>query len=269
MMNPRKRNVSVLSAIALGGLLVIMLGLTGCSAEEEQPIVQERVAPPPPPPPPQPAVRPVDELKAELRIDDRVIFPEENAPSSTEERKAILSFFDAFARGDHAALARMLSDLDQRELERMVQSGQWDEATKGIDDILIHQTGNSPNGKVVVALLHVNGNDQAQLWYYTGQGDEFTFEAAVTPPNMASRLSGADWIAAWHRILQEEMELAMRSDRVVERRQQVLDEREDQDFGGSAPTGPPGPTMPAPGGPGQPGSPPPPRRIPRDRPPGG
>jgi hypothetical protein len=269
MMNRKQRHFSVISAMALGGMLAATIGLTGCSAEEDEPVVRETAPPPPPPAPSRPTVRSVDDLKAELRIDNRVIMTEDIAPGTTEERKAILTFFDAFARGDNGALARQLSDLDQRELDRMVESGQWDKATRGIEEVMIFQTGDSPNGKAVVALYLVDGSDQVQMWYYTGRGDEFTFEAAPTPPNMANRLSGTDWISAWHAILQEEMELALRPDEVFETPQQVLDESTSQE-GDRSPSGAPGgPSRPTTAPPSAPRSTPPPRRrVPGGQPPG-
>lgn len=263
MMNREKRTVSVMSAIALGGLLASTMALTGCSSEDEQPVAQERSVAPPPPAPERPTVRPVDELKAELRIDDRIFMAEDVAPATTDERKAILSFFDAFVRGDHRAVGRMLTDLDQRELERMVDSGRWDEATRDIRSVLIYQTGESPNnGPAVIALYETRDRDQVQLWYYTGSGDSFMFEAAPTPPDMVNRLSGTDWIGAWHKILEEEMELAMRPDQEFEAPQQVLDEDPDERrSGGSAPGGPQGPGF-TPPSPSPPSGPRPPRRTP-------
>jgi len=269
MMNRKNRTVSVASAIALGGLLAVTLGLTGCSGEDEEPVAQERAAPPPPPPPPKPAVRSVEELRAELNIHDKVLMTEDVAPNTTAERRAILTFFDAFARGDDRALTPMLSDIEQRELERMVASGQWEKATASVDEIMIHQTGDSPNGKAVIAVYFTEGANQAQLWYYTGQGDEFTFEAAPTPPGIVNKLSGGDWIAAWHRILAEEQEIAMRPDEEIEQPQQVLNEGGGGSSGGSAPSRPRGPSMPSPGSPPRgPSGPQPPRRVPGGRPPG-
>lgn len=264
MMNRKHRTVGVMSAIALGGMLISAGALTGCSTEEEEPVVQQRTAPPPAPEPEQQqTVRPVDELKAEMRIDDRVLMTEDAAPATTDERRAILSFFDAFVRGDHRAVGRMMTDLDRRELDRMVESGQWDEATGGINEVLIYQTGESPeNGPAVVALFATRDGDQAQLWYYTGSGDSFMFEAAPTPPNMASNLSGTDWITAWHEVLKEEMELAMQTDDQFSAPESEPDEPRGggRSGGGSSPGG--GPGLVPPGGPSPPSGPRPPRRAP-------
>ena len=74
---------------------------------------------------------------------------------------------------------------------------------------------------------------------------------------MMDRLSGADWIAAWHKILEEELALAHLPDEDLTLAQKNLDEQEDDE--GSAPQAPSGaigrpsgpitPTTPAPGGP--------------------
>src|SRR3982750_225090 len=78
----------------------------GCSKHEEETVA---VAPPPPPPPaPEaPKVTPIDQLMAQLNIDPKVHLPEAKAPDNDEDRKAVLVFFDSFARGNAQALKTM------------------------------------------------------------------------------------------------------------------------------------------------------------------
>lgn len=259
MMNPKQ---SFFTAGALLGALA--LGLPGCSGEPEGPPPAPAYVPPPPAPD-VPPTTPISDLMAQLRIDPRVSLPEDYAPDTDEARKAVLEFFDAFARGDSRALARKLSSADQRELQAMVESGEWERTTSKITRIDV-QTGMSTYGECALALFDVAGEFQPQLWYYTISGDSVTFDAAATPPNMVNKLSGTDWIKAWHSILDEERELAARPDTPVQLPQRNLDEggREADSQGGGptgpAPGGPTGPASPAPAAPG--GNDPPPRRAP-------
>ena len=100
MMNRRR------TWLELGGAALVCTGLllTGCSKEPEPaPVAKAPAAPPPPPPPPAaPKVQTIADLMDELGIDSRVSLPEDMAPRSTDERIAVLSFLDGFARGDNS-----------------------------------------------------------------------------------------------------------------------------------------------------------------------
>ncbi|UCD76108.1 MAG: hypothetical protein JSV91_04135 [Phycisphaerales bacterium] len=210
-----------LAAVLFGG---IGIAGVGCESEEPPPPPQTRrtVTPPPAPPP----VKTIQDLMEEYRIDERVILRADRAPESTEERVAILEFFDAFARGDAEALGSMLTPLDRMELEAMVAAGVWDESTAGISSIEIQTGENSLGQSCALAVIEVGFEFEPQLWYYTVEGDTPVFEAAPAPPGILDELSG-DWIAAWHRILEEEMALAMVPDEDLNPVQTNLDEDED------------------------------------------
>ena len=223
--------------VSLAGLLCGGMGLAGLGCESEPP--------PPPPqtrrastplPPPAPTLKSVATLMEELRIDERVVLPPNEAPGTNEERIALLEFFDAFARGDAEALGSMLSPLDRMELEAMVEAGVWDKASADISSIEIQTGENSLGQNCALAVIEVNWEFEPQLWYYTVEGDSRIFEAAPAPPGILDELSG-DWIAAWHRILEEEMALAMVPDEDLSPVQMNLDEDDDQSGSGGTARG--------------------------------
>ena len=246
--------------------LAIMLGmaLVGCGSSQPDPVVipvstpSRPKTPRTPPPPPTTSIA---QLMLDLGIDDRVSLPEDMAPMTDPERKAVLEFFDSFARGDETALGSMLTKVDLDELDELVSSGAWTDATSKISGIDV-QTGTSPaNGEpCALAVFYVDGGFQPQLWYYTVDRDGAEFDAVAAPPNLMDRLYGDDWIAAWFEILDEEMALADKPDEVfVVPQRQVGDDTPRSRAGGSRPaanpTGPSTPSDPsrptAPDGPGR------------------
>lgn len=259
MMN-RNRSWTYLSAFMVIGAGAMVM-LSGCTGEEQAPVAVQPARPAPPPPPPEPTVTPIADLMAELNIDQRVVLPEDRAPATTEERRAVLVFFDAFARGNSQALQSMLPLSDQLELQALVTSGDWKRTVDQIKRIEIQTGSNDLSQKCALAVVEVGAgagtNYQPQLWYYTVEEDAAVFEAAPTPPGILDKLSG-DWIAAWHKILAAELALAQQPDEDVEIQQQNIDSGSDQGSqnsgspDGPAPPGgrrirePTGPPMPAP-----------------------
>lgn len=250
--------------------LILTGGLAGCGKEPEKTVVAPP-PPPPPPPPPAPTVTSVADLMAQLSIDDRVVLDESEAPSTTEERVAVLTFFDGFARGDTSTIGSMLSLLDRAELDDVATTDAWNATIDGIEEIEL-ETGSGPFGeKCVLALYDVDGDFQVQLWYYEGSGQDFQFQAAASPPDILDKLSGDDWIARWHELLDEERELAAELDVDPELSPVDLDNSSSDDGSGSGPGAAPAPRAPgfapgsAPGGPPGRRPPPPPRRPPGAR----
>ena len=88
---------------AAAACAVAATGSIGCESSPPPPPVVTRVAPPPPPP--KPTVTPIDQLMVQLGIDERVQLLEEDAPAKEDDRRAVLEFFDAFARGDDVIAA--------------------------------------------------------------------------------------------------------------------------------------------------------------------
>lgn len=249
---------------ALGAGVLTALFLTGCS---------DPPPPPPPPPvvvkpqaPPPPPVTPISELMAKLNIDSRINLPEDKAPKTDAERVAVLSMFDAFARGDSARLQGMLSSPDQYELEKLVKAGTWKSSTEQITRIDI-RCGQAPtNDKCALAVFHVGDEFEPQLWAYKPSAANTEFESVATPPNVMNSLSGEDWITAWYTLWQRDLEIASKPDEVIEVKQSNRAEKEEtasSNNDSESPSFQPG----APSGPGSPGKRPPktddPKRAPK------
>jgi hypothetical protein len=236
----------------------MMITLTGCGGDDQQQVAALPPPPPPPPPPPAPSVTPIEQLMAEMNIDPRIVFPEDQAPDNDEDRRAVLEFFDAQARGNAQAMRTMLPLAEQLQLTDMVEDGTWEATVAKILQIRVHTGTNSLSQKCALAVIEVgdgpNLSFQPQLWYYTTSGDEAQFEAAPTPPGIIDRLSG-DWIASWHQILAAEMAKSQEPDEDLALAQKNIDSSENSPSstgaspggGGGAPTRTPG---------GTPGSPP-------------
>jgi hypothetical protein len=241
---------------AAAGLLGALC-LTGCSEPPPPPPAPPPIvkAPPPPPPP----VTPISELMAKHNIDSRVNLPEDKAPKNDPERIAVLSLFDAFARGDSARLQGMLSTPDQFELERLVKSGAWQKSTSEITRIDV-RCGQAPtNEKCALAVLHVGDEFEPQLWAYKLASATAEFEAVATPPNVMNSLAGEDWISAWYKLWQDDLALAAKPDEEVVIPQTDRSEKID-DVESSSNDGP----SISPGAPSGPGSPS--KRKPSDNP---
>ena len=156
------------AAVAGVACIVVVAGLPGCGSDEPEPtaVVARNYAPPPPPPP---KLTPISELMIQLGIDERVRLPEDKAPDNDQARRAVLEFFDAFARGDDQVVASMVSTADRLELEALVDSGAWAETTNQITRIDV-QTGSDPqdvNYTCALAIIYVDGSFQPQLWHYS------------------------------------------------------------------------------------------------------
>jgi hypothetical protein len=234
--------VAGLSVVALASMLTVG---AGCTKEEEQ-VVVAPPPPPPPPPPPAPTVTPIEQLMAEMNIDPRVALPEDKAPDNDVDRRAVLSFFDAFARGNDRAVQQALPEADRPQLAALVESGEWKSTTSRVQKIGV-QCGSSPLGdKCALAVFEVNGGGdmfQPQMWTYnTDDEAQARFEAVASPPGIMDRLEG-DWIASWFEILEEEMRLANAADEEYTIAQRDLD----TDEGGEDDAGSSGGGLPAPG----------------------
>ncbi len=260
MMNPSFSNQTSFTQRLSSTACVLLAAIAcGCGSEDAAPQVRVVAPPTTPPSPPPPKVTPIDELMVQLRIDERVDLPESNAPDNDADRKIVLEFYDAFVRGDDQAVGRMISGIDRLELEELVSAGSWKETVSRISRVEL-QTGMSPLGqKCALGVFHVGTGHQPQLWYYEEFSGEYVFEAAATPPGIIDRLSGTDWIAAWHDILEQELARANEPDEEFEIPQRTFDEEEKGGRGASSPGGR-SPSRP-PGGPSR-RPPKPPRRAP-------
>jgi hypothetical protein len=237
-MKNRDRAVLMGCSLAAAGVATL---LSGCS---------DPPPPPPPPPapvytPPPPPVKTVADLASELNIDPRVRLSDTRAPRTEEERRAVLTFFDSFARGNDTRLREMLEFTDQDALEDIITSGRWQGSVNGIEEIQI-QTGPSPQGRLaVLAMFTVDGELQPTMWYLDDAAAGGIFEAAYTPPDIMHRIYGDDLILAWHQVIDDELERSDDPDFEIRLPQEILGQP-------GAPGTPGQPT--APGGPGGPGN---------------
>lgn len=256
-------NRSHLGPAAVAGLLLVgVLGVTGCGGNPPPPAPVTQKPAPPPSPPPKPTVTPINQLMAELGIDQRVQLSEADAPETDAKRRAVLEFFDSFARGDAQVLGSMLAEIDRMELDDLVASGVWETTTADISRIVV-QTGEHAGESCALAVFWVGAGFQPQLWVYTTGIDKPTFDAIATPPDIMSKLSGDDWIAAWFKLLNEELALANKlEEEFIVPKKDLSDPGFDSGFSMS----PGGPPTRQPGSPG-PGKRPKPKGPPR-RPPG-
>lgn len=211
---------------------ITMLG--ACSEEEAQqaaPIVQ--APPPPPPPPPEPTVEDIASLMKSLSIDERISLPEDLAPKTTEERKAVLLFWNAFAKGDEAAARGMMSDRDATVLKKLVDGGGWAKSTVGIKSIEV-QCKNDSNGFATFAIIASDLPDRALLWDAMEEDGKFVFTSFPGPPDILDHLSGTDSIAAWKKYVNDMFEkYANLPDEEVEIPQSKMEESEESSDGGS------------------------------------
>jgi hypothetical protein len=254
MMN-RKFSRTTLAGLSIAGLAVCGVTLSGCSEPPPPPppVVQKPTAPPPPP------VTPISQLMAEMNIDTRIDLPEDRAPQTDAQRRAVLSFVNAFVKNDTTGLKTMLDDEDQQMLTALMQNGDWKSTVEGIERVDVRtQSGAGPLGQLaVMAVFWVNnGTLQPTMWYLNESGATSNFESAVAPPNILDRISGDTLIAEWHRIIELEKELADAPDEELKMQQIFLDEADTQENrdrnqpgGPTPPGGPGGPQPPAPGGP--------------------
>lgn len=247
----RKRN----TIVAVGNLacVAVIVAMTGCGSEEPE-IAPVAYKPPPPPPPTAPILTPIKTLMSQLGIDERIELEEEWAPDTDEGRIAVLTFFDAFARGDNIVVASMLSTADRYELDALVESGDWSNTTSEISRIQI-QAGYNPNDSsdaCTVAMIFVGTSFQPQLWHFDNDYEEdMIFNAEATPPGIMDRLTGTDWIAAWFGILDDEWALADVPDEDLIIAQKNYDTGNSGESSGSGPGVQPG--APNPMSPGAPG----------------
>ena len=264
-----RNNKGIGAAVVGVACVVVVAAVTGCGSDEPEPTaIVARVYAPPPPPPPK--LTPISELMIQLGIDERVRLPEDKAPDNDEARRAVLEFFDAFARGDDQVVASMVSTADRLELEALVDSGAWAETTNQITRIDV-QTGTNPDDPgdtCALAVIFVGSSFQPQLWHYAIDMDGARFDAAPTPPGIMDRLSGVDWIAAWFAVLAEEEALANKPDEDYRAPQKIYATGSSgggvPEGPGARPGGPSNPMGPG-GGPGMPGRR---KRPPKRKPPG-
>ncbi|MEC8101480.1 MAG: hypothetical protein VX109_04300 [Planctomycetota bacterium] len=198
--------------------------LVACGGKEE--VVQ---APPPKPKPvvvqPEPVV--VKELSgteliAKFNLDPRLMLADDMA-GTEQERKKVLTFFNAILEGDMRMLRSMVSSDDALQFEALADLGGFDdEVLAGVDTIELHfGTDEEEGGSAVLAWFATGKNDEVQMW--TFETVDSKFKSQWGNPEMVDRLHSADPVAVWYALNRQEQALAELPDEVI-KLQAYLDE---------------------------------------------
>ena len=198
--------------------------LVACGGKEE--VVQ---APPPKPKPvvvqPEPVV--VKELSgteliAKFNLDPRLMLADDMA-GTEQERKKVLTFFNAILEGDMRMLRSMVSSDDALQFEALADLGGFDdEVLAGVDTIELHfGTDEEDGGSAVLAWFATGKNDEVQMW--TFETVDSKFKSQWGNPEMVDRLHSADPVAVWYALNRQEQALAELPDEVI-KLQAYLDE---------------------------------------------
>ena len=198
--------------------------LVACGGKEE--VVQ---APPPKPKPvvvqPEPVV--VKELSgteliAKFNLDPRLMIADDMA-GTEQERKKVLTFFNAMLEGDMRMLRSMVSSDDALQFEALADLGGFDdEVLAGVDTIELHfGTDEEEGGSAVLAWFATGKNDEVQMW--TFETVDSKFKSQWGNPEMVDRLHSADPVAVWYALNRQEQALAELPDEVI-KLQAYLDE---------------------------------------------
>ncbi len=187
-MRHRKDNVWVL--IRVTGLLTIggACALGGC----------DKPAPPPPPPAaPAPVQTPAPQQASleSVELDPRVQFPEERLPYDQALAEAVGTLASAIARGDDEAMSRLLDPPAEAVLAELVERGEWESQTKGIELVrIVALEGAEADAKVGLAVQDPKG---AYLMAWEGRraGDAWIFTGLATTEQTAARASDLDGVA--------------------------------------------------------------------------
>lgn len=179
-------------------LLVALLGVTmaasdGCAKKKKPP-------PPPPPPPPkvEPPPEPVDigALIQQLHPDARVKFADGQSPADRTLAEGVIHLADMVAKGDSAGLHKMLDRPAQTVLDELVSKGDWTGETKKIEQVRVVYLSDTserhPESAMVAIAIQDPGGAYLLGWSGKRDGDNWTFAAAPTPPDIHARASDFD-----------------------------------------------------------------------------
>lgn len=220
--------------------LISTVTLLGCGEVDELNPPQETVVQVIPERKPEPSV---SELMESLVIDERVYMTTENAPVGTQERTAVLRFFDLFLRGRYQEFRTMLSFEDQPLWDLMIETQNIDEILSNIEEVEL-VSGSSPTGEpAILAMFVYRGVDMYQLWNYDTKDEGEMFHAVPSPPGVVYRLTGpvSGYIDQWYAILDEQMRLANLPDEEIRLDVNLDEESEDESATPSAPVAAPSP----------------------------
>jgi len=136
---------------------------------------------------------------ATLDLPESVDFPAVNAPTSLSIAESVAQLASAIASGDSRSLHTMLDEPGQAILDRLVESGAWEETTESISSVRVCSLDEGANA--IRVGLGVENQDGAYLLGWEGRrlGSGWTFGGiALETPAMAdtaAQLDGASLAA--------------------------------------------------------------------------
>lgn len=175
---------------------------------------KDKKAPPPPPPPPpkaatqapsessEPPPRVVQEpvqigpIMAQLKPDQRVVFPQDAAPTDAGIAQAVIKLASSLAKGDSDAMRPMLQDDAKTTLDGLVNSGDWEVATKRIESVRVLKVEQSmaeaePTTFTVQMAIQEPGEAYVIGWQGDKEGAAWKLTGAKAPAGTKPRAS--DW----------------------------------------------------------------------------
>ncbi|MDP7028919.1 MAG: hypothetical protein QF733_01700 [Phycisphaerales bacterium] len=217
-----------LRSVLIGNLAAILLA-AGCGED----------APPPPKKetrkavtqPKGPLTTPVADLIVRHDINDRIWMEDRLAPTTDERRILVLQFFNGFVTGDADAIRPFLADVEQRELDALVASGDLQRLAADIEGVEI-QSGSTHEGRpAVIGLFEFADRIEGQMWELDDQGGSIVFRAAPSPPGLCDQL-GADPFADWYAVVAREQARMNESDLGIETAEAVEPPEDESAIGG-------------------------------------
>lgn len=184
MTNPHNHARTARAALLVLPLAACLLA-PGCGEKKEEAAPPPPVSAPPPPPP--------DPLE-NVKLDPRVEFPPERAPTNPALAEAVAAISNAIVKSDHAALRPLLARRDQSVLDDLVARGDWKLETERLERVRVC-TLTTEEGMVKLALGLQNA-DGADLIAFEGSdsGGSWVFTGLAIEPAMARTAKDLDGV---------------------------------------------------------------------------
>jgi hypothetical protein len=174
----------------------LALGASGCTKKKKP-------APPPPPPPKPKVVTPdpvdVNGLLQALKSDERVKFPEGQAPADRSLAEGVIKLANALAKGDADGMKPLLDKPAAEVLDTLTASGGWAAGTKPIEQVRIIAVSGTTEAHPETSLIGMAVQDQdgAYLLAWNGKrnGESWLFTNAPCQADIKPRASDFDGVS--------------------------------------------------------------------------
>lgn len=172
----------------------LLSGVSGCKKPPEPPPPAPKRTPPPPPPQPIEAAG----LLQSMDVDARVEFAQDAAPVDRGLAEAAIRLADAMARGDDMAMEALLDRADHSSLSKLVNNGQWYDATGRIEAVRVvsidpvAQMSNAPETAEVGFAVQDADGAYVLLWSGRKVFDDWIFTARPATDEVRGRASAWD-----------------------------------------------------------------------------